>query len=625
VARLYYDFEADGLFADTIRPNARIKRVVSRVHCLVTQDIDTGEVKRYFDKILDFEGPGEAHDSIAHGVETLLAADLRAGHNIGDGVYGYDERLMREFFPDLWAARNPAAEVLDTLVGAEVVWPFEYIKGVDASRTKRKLTEMPKDLIGKHSLEAWGWRLGNRKAGYEGDFQELTPDMLAYCVQDVSAGRTLFLKLEDRIKKGRFSLQAWRLEQAYKAEIELQQKHGVAFDMPAAEALTAKLQARRAELRDELAKVFPPFEDAYVTPKRQIAKVKVTPFNPGSRHHIARALQERGWKPSKRGGYTESGDVKVDEAVLEGLRKYEGVPTLIEHFVVDKRLGTLAEPKKKDAVPWMKMARADGRIHGKVRHNAAITNRCTHSSPNMTAVPKPSSPYGPECRALFIAPPGYALVGGDLKGIQLRGLGHFLFPHDQGAFIEEVLKGDPHEKNRILMQLPPGKKGRDDAKTTIYAVFFGAQGGKVAEILGCNYRRGVEVLDLLMSGRPALAAFKNKVGQLHLTRGSLRGPDGRHAFTRSSHSAIATALQLFEAVVMKQTVVLMHARFRAEGLDVRQVLSVHDEVLLEARLDHAERVSEIFRESVREAGRILGSRCPLEGDVKIGRNWFEIH
>jgi len=622
MARFYYDFETDGLFPDSIRPGTKKFTPITRVHCLGLQDIDTGEVTRYFDAILP---DAQADDSLAHGVERLLAADLRSGHNIGDGVYGYDERVLREFFPDLWGARNPNAEVLDTLVGAEVVWPFEYVKGLDASRAKRKLTEMPKDLIGRHSLEAWGWRLGNRKAGYEGDFQTFDADMLKYCIQDVSAGRTLFLKLEDRIKRGRFSLQAWRLEQAFKGEIELQQKHGVAFDMPAAEALTAKLQARRAELRDELAKVFPPFEDAYVTPKRQIAKVKVIPFNPGSRHHIARALQERGWKPSKRGGYTESGDVKVDETVLEGLRKYDGVPTLIEHFIVDKRLGQLAEPKKKDAVPWMKMARGDGRIHGKVRHNAAITNRCTHSSPNMTAVPKPSSPYGPECRALFVAPPGYALVGGDLKGIQLRGLAHFLFPYDKGAFIEEVLNGDPHEKNRALMQLPPGKKGRDDAKTTIYAVFFGAQGGKVASILGCNYRRGVEVLDLLMSGRPALAAFKNKVGNLHLTRGSLRGPDGRHAFTRSAHSAIATALQLFEAVVMKQTVVLMHARFRAEGLAVRQVLSVHDEVILEARLDHAERVATIFRESVREAGRILESRCPLEGDVKIGRNWFEIH
>jgi DNA polymerase I-like protein with 3'-5' exonuclease and polymerase domains len=651
VPRFYFDYEADGLFADTIRPNTKTKRVISRVHCLVLQDIDTGAVLTCHDSpIMAASMPLRA------GVELLLSAETRAGHNIGDGTYGYDERVTREFFPDLWAARRQDALVLDTLVGAEVVWPFEFIKGLDATRAKRRLTEMPKDLIGKHSLEAWGWRLGNRKSGYEGDFQTFDADMLRYCIQDVSAGRTLFLKLEDRIKANRFSLRAWLLEQKYKGEIELQQKHGVAFDMPAAEALTAKLQARRAELRDELVKVFPPFEDVSYTDERVVAnaekrvalwagrgnakkveeakaalvlkrapKVRSVPFNPSSRHHIARALQAQGWKVPKRGGYTASGQVKIDESVLEGLREYDGVPTLIEHFVVDKRLSQLAESKKKDGTPWMKTVREDGRIHGKVRHNAAITNRCTHSSPNMTAVPKPSSPYGPECRALFIAPPGRVLVGGDLKGIQLRGLAHFLVPYDGGAFIDEVLNGDPHEKNRALMQLPTGKKGRDDAKTTIYAVFFGAQGGKVASILGCDYRRGVRVLELLLAGRPALARFKSKVGRLHLTRGSLRGPDGRYAFTRSAHSAIATALQLFEAVVMKQTVVLMHARFRAEGLDAKQVLSVHDEVVLECPVVEADRVATIFRESVREAGRVLESKCPLEGDVKVGKDWFTIH
>lgn len=620
MARYFMDYEADGLFADTIRPNARIKRVVSRVHCLVLQDIDTGAVARYHeDPALPREG------TLREGVALLLSADLRSGHNIGDGVYGYDERITREFFPDLWAARRMDAVVLDTLVGAEVVWPFEFIKGLDATRAARKLTEMPKDLIGKHSLEAWGWRLGNRKAGYEGDFQTFDREMLDYCVQDVAAGRTLFLKLEERITKGRFSRQAWILEQAFKGEIELQQKNGVLFDMPAAEALTARLQARRAELRDELAKVFPPFEDAYVTPKRQIAKVRVTPFNPGSRHHIARALQAQGWKPSKRGGFTPSGDVKIDETVLEGLREYEGVPTLIEHFVVDKRLSQLAEPKKKDAVPWMKMVREDGRIHGKVRHNAAITNRCTHSSPNMTAVPRVGSAYGEECRSLFVVPSGHLLVGGDLKGIQLRALAHFLEPIDGGAFIQEVLHGDPHDGNRKAMGLPEGKEYRDQAKTTIYAVFFGAGPGRVMQILGVNYIKAKATLELLLKNRPALAKFKTKVGRLHLTRGCLRGPDGRYAFTRSAHSSIATCLQLFEAVVMKQTVVLMHTRFREEGLDVKQVLSLHDEVQLECLENQARRVADIFLESVREAGALLGSRCPLEGDAKIGKNWRETH
>ncbi len=647
MVRLIGDYETDGLFPDQLRPGSADTRRITRVHCLVLQDIDTGEVGRYHeDPALPREG------TLREGVAKLLAADLRAGHNWN----GYDERVTREFFPDLYAARRPDAQVWDTQVGAEVVWPYEWLKGNDATRAKRRLADMPKKLIGSHSLEAWGFRMGNLKGGYEGDFQTFTPEMLAYCVQDVAVTRDLFLKLERRIAAGLFSWRAWSLEQAWKPIVEGVQRDGVAFDMPAAEALTAKLQARRAELRDELAKVFKPFSDliptdpkvlenararvalwkgrgkADQTEKAEVAlairlegKVKVTPFNPGSRHHIARALQERGWKVPKRGGYTPEGQVKIDETVLERLKHYDGVPTLIEHFVVDKRLSQLAEPAKKDAVPWMKLAGEDGRIHGRIRHNGAITNRCTHSRPNLTAVPRATSPYGPECRALFVAKPGYLLVGGDLKGIQLRGLGHFLAPIDGGAFIEEVLHGDPHDANRRRMGMPEGKLYRDQAKTTIYAVFFGAGPGKVMQIQGCTYKRAKEVLELLLENFPALAAFKRKTAALHLKRGTLNGPDGRHAFTRSAHSSIATALQLFEAVVMKQAVVILMDRIESEGLDSRPVLLTHDEAQLETLAAHAPRVAELFLESVREAGRVLESRCPLEGDVKVGKNWSETH
>ena len=614
MARLIADLESDGL----LEPNKKGAKIVSKIHCLVAQDLDSGEVRCYHDdpSISPRAGGVEA------GLLWLLQADLRAGHN----WLGYDEKVIARLHPGIYETRNLGATVRDTQVGAEVVWPFEWLKGMDASRAARRLSEMPRDLIGKHALKAWGFRIGNRKAEYSGDFQTFTQDMLDYCVQDVSTTATLFKRLESRIEKGLFSYRAWDLEQAFKPIIDAQMAKGVLFDMAAADALTARLQSRRAELDDELVKLFPPFEDRYVTPKKQIEKVRVTPFNPGSRFHVARVLQERhGWKPSKRGGYTPSGQVKIDEQVLEGLRKYPGVDRLIERMVVDKRLSQLSEPKKKDAVPWTKMVREDGRIHGRVRHAAAQTGRCTHSSPNLTAVPRVGSPYGAECRGLFIVPKGYKMVGGDLKGIQLRLLAHHLVPYDDGKFREEVLHGDPHESNRIALGLPEGKKYRDQSKVFQYACLFGAGAGKVSQILECSFPRAKLYLERYMQNRPAYAAFKRKVGRLHHTRGTLRGPDGRHAFTRAENSAIATALQLGEAVLMKQTQVLAHARFAAEGLDVAQILFLHDECQFEAREDHAERVATIFKESAAEAGRMLELRVPIEADVKIGNSWLETH
>jgi DNA polymerase I-like protein with 3'-5' exonuclease and polymerase domains len=243
----------------------------------------------------------------------------------------------------------------------------------------------------------------------------------------------------------------------------------------------------------------------------------------------------------------------------------------------------------------------------------------------MTAVPRVGSPYGEECRSLFVAAPGYKMVGGDLKGIQLRLLAHYLVPIDGGAFVQEVLHGDPHDGNRVAMGLPEGKEYRDMAKTTIYAVFFGAGPGKVMKILGCSFPKAKATLDLLLQNRPALARFKTKVARLHATRGTLNGPDGRHAFTRSGHSAIATALQLGEAVVMKQATVLLHEYIAEHRLDAKQILCLHDEVQLEVREDQAEEVAEAFKWAVRRAGELFELRIPLEGDVKIGNNWKETH
>ncbi len=59
---------------------------------------------------------------------------------------------------------------------------------------------------------------------------------------------------------------------------------------------------------------------------------------------------------------------------------------------------------------------ADGRVHGKVITNGAVTGRMTHHSPNMAQVPNSSAIYGLECRDLWIVEKGCKLVGIDASG-----------------------------------------------------------------------------------------------------------------------------------------------------------------------------------------------------------------
>lgn len=656
MTRLYADFETDGLFADTIRPGTKDPTIISKVHCLVTQDIDTGEVKRYFDPGIPYEqAPLHADGSLAAGVAILLQADVRSGHS----WLGYDERVVREFFPRQYAARRKDATVLDTLVGAKAAWPTEHIKRLDAARVAKARAQgrvpFPGNLVGRHSLESWGRRLGNRKAEYTAGFATFTREMLDYCVQDVSTGVTLFKKLEAKLP-----LRAWLLEQDFAAEIEKQQRNGFLFDVPAAERLAARLQGRRAEILDELAKTVPAFENTYYTDAKVVAnaearvamweqrgnvdktekarknlaekqapKVEVVGFNPGSRHHIARHLQERlGWSPT---AYTPSGDVEVTEETLKNVQHLPGVPLLVEFLTLNKVLGMLAESKKKDAVPWMKMVGPDGRIHGRVDHNGAVTSRCTHSKPNMTQVPKVGNPFGAECRSLFIAGPGEALVGIDASGLELRMLAHYLAKYDGGEYIEAVCHGDVHTKNRIALEIPDGPTARDTAKRAVYAELYGAGNEKLGWTIdptgtpAQQAARGRRAKKALLANVKGLRALKDKCALLHEKRGSVNLPDGRRAPTRADYSSLNTLLQASGAVVMKAAVVILNQACRMANFPMRQAHFAHDEIQIEVPVEFAGKVSVLAEQAIIEAGRQLGIRCPLKGEAKIGMNWKETH
>lgn len=665
--RLAYDFETDGLFADSIRPGTKNPTIISRVHCLVMQDVDTGEVRAWY-KHLDVAGahysPPPSGD-LAEGVAFLLTAARRYAHN---GLE-YDERVIREFFPAQWSARGPGA-FRDSQVGAAAVWPTEHLRRLDAARVAKAKAAgrapFPGDLVGRHSLKAWGIRFGNRKAEYDGGFARFTPEMLAYCVQDVSTLVTLVKKLERRVADGRFSDRAWELEQDFKLEIARQMANGFKFDVPAAERLAAELQGKRAEILADLAAAVPPFHNTRMTDagvlsrqrslvagwevkvaaaktpgKRRAAvaslekaqaalavkikpKVELVTFNPGSRHHIARHLMERhGWKPTK---FTEGeGDVQVDEAVLKSIAHLPDVPKILEFLLVNKRLGQMAESRNKEGKPWLKCVAADGRIHGRVDHNGAVTGRCTHSAPNMSAVPKVGKPWGRECRALFTCDEGNLLVGGDVKALEPRFLGHYLQPYDGGEFIARVLDGTLYEKVQALLGIPDGPLARDTAKRAFLAILYGAWVDKVGLILGVPFQKAKAARSAVINGIPGLADFKAKCESLAKSRGSLRMPDGRLTPTRSPHAALNTALQGSGAVLVKLATVLMHRRFREEGLAARQVHTAHDEVELEVPAAQATRVAEILAASVVEAGERFKLRIPMKADVKVGRTWADVH
>ena len=231
----------------------------------------------------------------------------------------------------------------------------------------------------------------------------------------------------------------------------------------------AELKTKLDIIQSAMQDLFPPRVESGRTHKTSGKPLKdiVKPFNPGSRQQIAERLQAKGWKPKKR---TEKGSVIVDEEVLTGL-DYPEAKALAEYMMLQKRIAQITS--------WLDAVGADGRVHGRVITNGAISGRATHMSPNMAQVPNMDAVYGKECRSLWTVDEGNALVGIDLAQLELRCLAHYMQDDD---YTNTLLSGDIHEKNRQAA----GLSTRAEAKRFGFAFLYGAGGAKIGQILNCS-------------------------------------------------------------------------------------------------------------------------------------------
>lgn len=575
--RYCFDIESNGLLRET-----------TEIHCIVLKDIDTGEV--HTKPVLD-------------AIDLLEKAELIVGHNI----VKFDIPVLRKLHGFV-----TKATIFDTLIATRLVYPD--IAGQDFATQN-----FPRDCIGRHSLRAWGYRIGNYKGDYDGGFTHFTKEMLDYCVQDVEVTYALWLRIQ---QKG-YSEQAMQLEHEVVTAIHEQEQHGFTFNTKKAEELYTLLNTRLYEIKEELQQVFPPkLERTPFTPKVnnksrgyvkgvRTFKEKIIEFNPASRQHIAERLAElHNWKPSE---YTADGKPKMDDAVLSNLPYPEAKP-LAEHFLLEKRIGQLATGKQ----AWMK-CETNGKIHGTCNTNSTVTARASHANPNLAQIPSVSVPYGKECRSLFTVPKGYKLVGIDVSGLEVRMLAHYMARYDDGKYADVVLNGDIHTETQKLA----GLDSRDLAKRFYYCFLYGGGVKKIAQVTGKTVHEASKVKKRFLNNLPALNTLITNVQQA-AARGYLIGLDKRNVKVRSPHAALNTLLQSGGAIICKQWLVEFN-KVAIEYDDVQQVVWVHDEIQVECRKEQATEIGELAVDAIKRTGEHFNLRLPLTGEYKVGDNWSETH
>ena len=574
---LVFDIETDDLKA-------------TKIHCIVAQDVDSGETYKF------------PPDKLQEGYDLLEKADKLIGHNI----IGFDIPMV-EKFSKVKLRHKP---VVDTLVMSRLFNPVRE---------------------GGHSLEKWGFRLGFKKIEFE-DYLNYSKDMLDYCVRDVHLNTVLFKHLK---KEGSgFTKDCVALEQNVADIIKTQENTGFQFDLQKAELLLADLREKMQRAEDEVHKEFKPklVDIRQVIPKLKkdgsLSKSGLTPeeyeerlptnniepfmrrklqdFNLGSRKQVGEYLMEFGWKPKK---FTPTGQPIVDETTLGKIDKIPQAKLIADYFLYQKRIAQVDS--------WIKAMDDDGRVHGFVIPNGTITGRMSHRSPNMAQVPNIHSPYGVECRACWTVKEGYKLVGIDASGLELRMLAHYM---QNEEYINEIINGDIHTAN----QKAAGLESRDQAKTFIYALIYGAGDAKLGSVVKGSRQDGRRLRQHFFDNNPSFKTLRDKVSRA-AKKGYLKGLDGRKIFIRSEHAALNSLLQGGGAVIMKKGLALFDSLIKLNTYDAKFVANIHDEWQMEVREDIATNVGQLAVDCIKTAGNYYNLRCPMDGEYKVGRDWSETH
>ena len=636
---LIFDTETDGLLDE-----------VTKIHILAIKDTITG--------VTDVYRNDSMRDGLKRLEENAAAGVQLCGHN----VIKYDIPVIQKLYPWFKVADHL---VVDTIVLSRFIFPD--MKDSDNKLiAKGKLTN---SNWNSHSLDAWGERLGNKKAKYDGGWAEWNQDMEDYCVQDISTTETLAIYLLTRNP----SVVATVLEHRVAFILARQERFGFLFDAKAAAALYSKLVKRKLTLEREIRETFAPLyvrkgktfvpkkddqKKGYVT-GAHMTQLTLVQFNPGSRDQIARLLVGKyGWKPVD---FTDGGKPQIDDEILQKLSYAEAKP-LAEYFMVEKRIAQVAEGDK----AWMKLVKPDGRMHGAVNTNGAVTGRMTHSWPNMAQVPAGYSPYGEECRACFCVPEGKLEVGADASALELRDLAGYMAYYDGGSYITTVVNGKKSDGTEIhsVNMRALGLTDRDVAKTWFYAFIYGAGDEKLGSIVlktpedrrkhwqenpsahllyqqranqgrpitrkqAALIDRGAKDRAKFLKNLPALGKLTERVQQKAKKTGYLLGLDGRRLHVRGQHSALNTLLQSAGAVQMKLALIILDDNLQAQGLrpgiDYEFIANVHDEWQLEVTPSYAADVGHAAVKAIRQAGEEFGFGCPLDGEYKIGKDWSETH
>ena len=348
-------------------------------------------------------------------------------------------------------------------------------------------------------------------------------------------------------------------------------------------------------------------------------------FNPNSPKQLGEMLFDTMGLP--HGKKTQRG-WSTDAETLEALRDYPLVEDILQYRAYQKLNSTYVEG-------LLKVIAEDGRIHTRFNQTEARTGRLSSDNPNLQNIPIRTE-LGSQLRAYFVARPGCVLVDADYSQIELRILAHVTGDeHMQQAFLtgEDIHRSTAAKIYGLpLEQVTP--RLRSSAKAINFGIMYGKGAYSLSKDIGVSVKEADAFLKNYLATFPKVSGYMDKtisdarncgyVSTLFGRRRSLPELASNNHNIRASGERMArnTPIQGTAADVIKLAMVRVWRRLRDEKMESRLILTVHDELIVEAPETEAAKAAAILQE---EMEGCVNYAVPLSTEVHQGKNWLEAH
>jgi DNA polymerase-1 len=284
-----------------------------------------------------------------------------------------------------------------------------------------------------------------------------------------------------------------------------------------------------------------------------------------------------------------------------------------------------------DALP--ELVADDGRVHTRFNQAVAATGRLSSAHPNLQNIPVRTE-LGQRIRRAFIARPGCRLLVADYSQVELRVLAHIA---GESALRDAFHRGeDIHRATAAtVFGVDPGMvsgEQRRAAKTINFGILYGISAFGLARNLGIPKKQADEFIHAYLERYPGVAAYVEETKATAKETGKVTTLYGRVRYLADIRSrnralrenaermAINARIQGTAADILKLAMIAIHRRLRAETLEARLLLTVHDELVLEVPEGEMETVGALVQEEMEGVAQLS---VPLVVDVGSGVSWYE--